>query len=148
RPGHAGDAGPAEARPAGLLPWPARPGRLRPGAELHRRGGAGRAARPARRAAGGAALRARRPGGPPADAAGAAVPGRPVVPGHLRRRPAGGAGAAVHRAGPAAAGAALPDRRLAVPAGVPVGREHLLRAAPAAGGTPGVLLLVAADAER
>ncbi len=73
---------------------------------------------------------------------------RPVLSRHLCGRPAGGARGAVRRAGAAAARAAVPDRRRAVPAGFPLDRQHLLRPPPAAARAPGLLRLVAADAER
>ena len=127
---------------------PARPARFRSGAELHRRR---RARRSARR------LGARRvaplygrvdPDDPPADRGRGPIRCRPVLSRHLCRRPAGGARGAVHRAGAAAARAALPDRRRAVPAGLSLDGQHLLRPPPAAGRAPGLLRLVAADAER
>ena len=73
---------------------------------------------------------------------------RPVVSRHLCGGPAGGARGAFRRAGAAAARAAVPDRRRAVSAGFPLDRQHLLRAPPAAAGAPGLLLLLAADAQR
>ena len=62
-----------------------------------------RAARSPRRAARRAAVRQRRSGRPSPGRADGRVPRRSVVPRHLRRRSAGRRGAAVHRAGAAAA---------------------------------------------
>src|SRR5581483_2038598 len=63
-------------------------------------------------------------------------------------RPAGGARAAVHRAGPAAAPEAVPDRRRPLSPRVPLGGEHLVPPPRAAAGAPGVLLLLRGDAQR
>ena len=60
RPRHARDPGPAQRRRARGLYRPAGFARLRPRAELHRRGGSGAAAHPARRPARAPALRQRR----------------------------------------------------------------------------------------
>ena len=144
RPGHAGDAGATAGGRAGAVPGPARTARLRPGAELHRRCRAARTARRASARAGAAALRAawtRRctVRVPPVEAFRA----RPVVPGHLRRRPAGRRS---RRSSSSLARARCPRQRFVIggaqyPQDFPWTAQHLLRAAPAAGRSPGLLLL-------
>ena len=84
---------------------------------------------------------------PPRPAA-PAIPGAALLPRHLCRGPAGDARAPVRRAGPPAAGRALRHRRRAVSGRVSLDRQHLLRPPPAAAGAPGLLLLLAPDAER
>ena len=101
-----------------------------------------------RRPAGGAAVRQRRSGGVSAHRGGPAVLRRSVVHGHLRRRPAARARAAPGRAGAPPARAAFPDRRRPVSRGLPLDRQHLLRAPPAARRASGVLQLVATDPEH
>ena len=70
--------------------------------------------------------------------------GRPVslgsfIPWHLFSGPAGRARYSVSGARAQAAGAAVPDRRITVPRGLPMVRKHLLRSPRAPFGTPGVL---------
>jgi hypothetical protein len=101
-----------------------------------------------RREARRSALRPCGSGGAPAGAAAGAVRERPLLSRHLCGRPAGGARDAPRGAGAASVGAALPHRRRAVPGRLPLGREHLLRAPPAAGRPPGLLLVLATHPQR
>ena len=119
RPRHAGHAVASQPRRDDHLYRPARPRRFRPRAQLHRRSGPRRLRGRARRD--GASRRSTamsirtctgRSSRPRASRR------RPVLSRHLRGGPAGGAGDAVHRAGAAASGAALPDRRRAISAGL------------------------------
>ncbi|HEX2094107.1 MAG TPA: hypothetical protein VHG28_17015 [Longimicrobiaceae bacterium] len=70
------------------------------------------------------------------------------LPGHLRRGPPARAGDALPGSRPPPTRPEVPDRRLAVPAGLPLDRKPVLREARGPGRPPGVLLLLAHHPER
>ena len=136
-------------RRGGRLHRPARPARLRPGAELHGRPGAGRAAARlgARRVAplyGSVDPAVHRPAAPLER-----LPRRPLLPRHLRGGPAGrrSRSCSSSRRGGCRrprfliGGALLPGR-------FSLDRQHLLRPAPPAARASGLLRSCAAHAER
>src|SRR5690606_19076983 len=73
---------------------------------------------------------------------------RSLLSRHLCHRPASGASASLHRACRSAALATFPDRRGAIPAGLSLETQHLLRPARASARTPGLLLILAHHAQR
>src|SRR3712207_513104 len=104
--------------------------------------------RSAARPGGGAAVRERRSGSALPGRSASGLQRRSVLHRHLFRRPAGGPGRAAAEAGASASESPVRHRGFAVSARLSVGTEHLLRLAPAAGGSFVVLLLVGADAEH